>query len=82
MKCPNDMDDIYENIEEYNPNKKCQIMIVFDIIFIDMLSNRNFNSTVNELIIRDRKLDISLVFITLSYFSIPKSIRLIWHTIS
>ena len=48
MKCPNDMDDIYENIEEYNPNKKCQIMIVFDIIFIDMLSNRNFNSTVNE----------------------------------
>ena len=77
MKCPNDMDDIYENIEEYNPNKKCQIMIVFDIIFIDMLSNRNFNSTVNELIIRDRKLDISLVFITLSYFSIPKSIRLI-----
>ena len=77
MKCPNDMDDIYENIEEYNPNKKCQIMIVFYIIFIDMLSNRNFNSTVNELIIRDRKLDISLVFITLSYFSIPKSIRLI-----
>ena len=77
MKCPNDMDDIYENIEEYNPNKKCQIMIVFDIIFIDMLSNRNFNSTVNELIIRDRKLDISLVFITLSYFFIPKSIRLI-----
>ena len=76
------MDDIYENIEEYNPNKKCQIMIVFDIIFIDMLSNRKFNSTVNELIIRDRKLDISLVFITLSYFSIPKSIRLIWHTIS
>ena len=71
------MDDIYENIEEYNPNKKCQIMIVFDIIFIDMLSNRNFNSTVNELIIRDRKLDISLVFITLSYFSIQKSIRLI-----
>ena len=71
------MDDIYENIEEYNPNKKCQIMIVFDIIFIDMLSHRNFNSTVNELIIRDRKLDISLVFITLSYFSIPKSIRLI-----
>ena len=77
MKCPNDMDDIYENIEEYNPNKKCQIMIVFDIIFIGMLSNRNFNSTVNELIIRDRKLDISLVFITLSYFSIQKSIRLI-----
>ena len=77
MTCPTDMDDIYENIEEYNPNKKCQIMIVFYIIFIDMLSNRNFNSTVNELIIRDRKLDISLVFITLSYFSIPKSIRLI-----
>ena len=66
------MDDIYENIEEYNPNKKSQIMIVFDVIFADMFSNRNFNPTVNELFIRGRKLDISLVFIPLCYFSIPK----------
>ena len=44
----NDMDDIYENIEEYNPNKKCQILIVFGIIIADMLSNKNFNPAVTE----------------------------------
>ena len=42
------MDDIYENIEEYNPNKKCQILIVFGIIFADMLSNKNLNPAVTE----------------------------------
>ena len=37
----NDMDDIYKNIEEYNPNKKRNIMIVFDDMIADMLSNKN-----------------------------------------
>ena len=37
----NDMDDIYKNIEEYNPNKKRQIFIVFDDMIVDMLSNKN-----------------------------------------
>ena len=35
----NDMDDIYKNIEEYNPNKKQKILIVFNMIS-DMLSNK------------------------------------------
>ena len=36
----NDMDDIYKNIEEYNPNKKREILIVFDDMIADMLSDK------------------------------------------
>ena len=60
----NDMDDIYKNTEKYNPNKKCQILIVFHDMIDDMLSNKNFNPIVTELLIRDRKRNTSLVFIT------------------
>ena len=35
------MDDIYKNIEEYNPNKKHKILIIFDEMIADMLSNKN-----------------------------------------
>ena len=72
----NDMDDIYKNIEEYNPNKKRKILIVFDGMIADMLSNKKLNPIVTELFIRGRKLNISLVFITQSYFAVPKNIRL------
>ena len=67
------MDDIYKNIEECNPNKKRKILIVFDDMIADMLSNKNLNPIVTELF---RKLNISLVFITQSYFAVPKNIRL------
>ena len=50
----NDMDDIYKNIEEYNPNKKRKILIVFDYITADILSNRKLNLIVTELFIRGR----------------------------
>ena len=70
------MDDIYQNIEEYNPNKKRKILIVFDDMIADMLSNRKLNPIATGLFIRDRKLNISLVFITQSYFALPKNIRL------
>ena len=57
------MDDIYKNIEEYNPNKKRKILlIVFNDMTPDMLSNKKHNSKVIELFIRGRKLHISLVF--------------------
>ena len=68
----NDMDDIYKNIVEYNPNKKRKILIVFDDAIADMLSNKKLDLIVTELFIRGRKLNISLVFITKSYFSLPK----------
>ena len=70
------MDDIYKNIEDYNPNKKRKISIVFDDMIADMLSNKKLNPLVTELFIRGRRLYISLVFITQSYFAVPKYIRL------
>ena len=66
------MDDIYKNIEEYNPNKKCRILMVLDDMIADMLSNKKLNPRVTELFIRGRKLDVYLVFITQSYFAVPK----------
>ena len=72
----NDVDDIYKNIEEYNSNKKRKILIVFDGMIADMLSNKKHNRIVTELLIRGRKLNISLVFMTQSYFAVSKNIRL------
>ena len=66
------MDDIYENIEEHNPNKKRKMSIVFDDMIADMLSNKKLNPIVTELFIRGRKLNISLVFITQTYLAVPK----------
>ena len=70
------MHDIHKNIEEYNPNKQRKILIVLDNMIADMLSNKKLNPIVTELFIRGRKLNISLVFITQSYFAAPKSVRL------
>ena len=67
--------DIYKNIEEYNPNKKLKILIVLDDTIVDMLSDKKLNPIVTELFIRGRKLNISLVFVTQSYFAMPKNIR-------
>ena len=47
------MNDIYKNIEDYNPNKKRKILIVFDNMIADMLSNKILNPIVIELFIRD-----------------------------
>ena len=70
------MDDIYKNIEKYSPNKKQKILIVFYDVMVDMLSNKKLNPIVTELFIRERKLIISPVYITQSYFGVPKYIRL------
>ena len=60
------MDDFYKNIEEYNPNKKRKILIIFDDMIAHMLSNKKIISRVTELFIRGKKLNIFLVFITQS----------------
>ena len=70
------MDDIHKNIEEYNPKKKRKILIVVDDMIADMLSNKKRNPILTELFSTRRKLNISLVFITQSYFVVPKNIRL------
>ena len=68
------MDGIYKNIEEYNPNKKQKILIVFDDMIADMLSNKKTIPIVTELLSRRRNINISLVFITQSYFAFPKEL--------
>ena len=68
----NTMDDVYDNIDDYNPKRKKKSLIVFDDMIADIMTNKNFSSTIKELFIRCRKLNISLVFITQSYFRVPK----------
>ena len=70
------MDDVYENIDDYNPNRQRKILIVFDDMIADIMTNKKFQAIIKELFIRCRKLNISLVFITQSYFSVPKDVRL------
>ena len=72
----NDMYDIYKNTDDYNPDKENKILIVFNDMIADMIHNKKLNSIVTELFIRGRKLNISLVFITQSYFKVPKDVRL------
>ena len=70
------MHDVYKNIDDYNPDKENKILIVFDDMIADMIHSKKLNSIVTELFIRGRKLNISLAFITQSYFKVPKDVRL------
>ena len=76
MGYSSDMEDVYKNIENYNPEKKRKTLIVFDDMIADMINNKKLNPVVIELFIRGRKLNISIVFITQSYFKLPKDVRL------
>ena len=69
----NDMHDVYKNINDYNVDKDRKILIVFDDMIADII--KKLNSLFTELFIRGRKLNISLVFITQSYFKVPKYVR-------
>ena len=79
MEYSNDMQDVYKNIEEYNPIKKRKVLIVFDDMIADMINNNKLNPIVTELFIRGRKINISIVFVTQSYFKVSKDVRLILH---
>ena len=76
IECSNSMDAVYKNINDYNPNRKRKILIVFDDMIADIMTNKEFEAIIKELFIRCRKLNISLLFITQSYFSVPKDVRL------
>ena len=76
IECSNTMNDVYENINDYNPIRKRKKLIVFDDMIADIMTNKKFQAIIKELFIRCRKLNISLVFITQSYFSVPKDVRL------
>ena len=72
----NDIVNIYENIDEYSPDKECRILVVLDDMTADMLNNNKLQQIVTELFVRGTKLNISLVFITQSCFAVQKNIRL------
>ena len=76
IECSNTMDDVYENIDDYNPKRKRKILVVFDDMIADIMSNKKFQAIIKELFIRCRKLNISLLSITQSYFPVPKDVKL------
>ena len=76
LKCSNTMDDVYENIDDYNPSRKRKTLIVFDDMIADVMTRKKFQAIIKELFIRCRKLNTSLVFITKSYFSVSEDFRL------
>ena len=62
-----------KNIEEYNPEMTCKVLIVFNDPIADMINNKKLNPVVTELFIRERKLKVSIVY---TYFKVPKDVRL------
>ena len=72
----NNMDDVYNNIDDYNSKRKRKVWIVFDDMIADIMNNKRFQAIIKELFIRCRKLNISLLFITQSYFSVQNKVRL------
>ena len=64
-----------KNIDNYNINKENKILLVCDDMIADIISNKKLNSIVTEFFITGRKLNISLIFITQSYFKVPKDVR-------
>ena len=61
IECSNTMDDVYENINDYNSRRKRKILIVYDDMIAGIMKNKKFQATIKELFIRCRKLNISLV---------------------
>ena len=61
------MDNVYTSIDDYNSKRKRKILIMFDDMIADIMTNKEFRAVIKELLIRCRKLNISLVSITQSY---------------
>ena len=76
MEYSNDMLDVYKSFEDYKPRKNRKVLIVFDDMIADMINNKKLNPIVTELSTRGRRINISIVFISQSYFKVPKDVRL------
>ena len=72
----NDMNDVLEDINNYNKKRDKKVLIIFDDMIIDIMRSEKFKAIVKELFIRCRKLNISIVFVTQFYFRTPKDARL------
>ena len=76
MVYSNDIQDVYKNIEDYNPRKNRKVLTVFHHMIANMINNKKLNPIVTELFIRGMKLNISIVFIIQSYSKVPEDVRL------
>ena len=72
----NDIDDVLDNINNYNKIRDKKVLIIFDDMIADIMRNEKVKAIVRELFIRCRKLNISIVFVMQSYFRTPKDARL------
>ena len=72
----NNIDDIYDDIEDYNKKRKRKVLIVFNDMISHVMSNKKAQQVLKELFIRCRKLNVRLCFLTQPYFSVPKDVTL------
>ena len=70
------MNDVLDDINDYNKNRDKKVLIVFDDMIADIEYNKNFKRIIKELFYRARKINVSIVFITQSYFRALKDVRL------
>ena len=70
------MEDVYKNIEDYNPNKKSKMLMLFDDMSADIINNKRLNPIVTALFIRGKKPNILIAFVAQSYFKVSKDVRL------
>ena len=70
------MNDVLDDINDYNKNRDKKVLIVFDGMIADIEYNKNFKRIIKELFYRARKINVSIVFITQSYFRALKDARL------
>ena len=70
------MNAVLDDINNYNKNRDKKVLIIFDDMIADIMRSEKFKAIVKEFFIRCRKLNISIVFITQSYFRTPKDARL------
>ena len=75
------MYDVYNSINGYNLNRNRKILIVFDDIIVNIMTNKKLQAIIKEVFIRCRKLYLSLVFIIQSYFSVPKRIQIKFYAL-
>ena len=72
----NNMNDVFENINNYNKKRNKKVLLVFDNMIAGIEHNKKFRKVIKELFYRARKLNVSIVFITQSYFRVLKDARL------
>ena len=81
IECSNTMDNVFDNIDGYNPNRKRKILIVFDDMIADIMTNKKFQAIIKELFVSCRKVNILLVFKIQSYFCCSKRCEIKFNTL-